>query len=248
VTLSEQRSAQSFTATHEGAVPRHVAIIPDGNRRWGDRQGLPRAAAYEQGERTIFAATEACRQRGVQWLTFFVFSTENWRRDREEIEYLVSGDSSLIYRMMRRRGSQMHERNIRFHVIGESEGIAPNAMEALRETEDLTRNNTGLNLVMAINYGGRQELVRAVSRLVEGGFAGERLDEMAIHNHLYLPDMPDVDLLIRTSGERRLSNYLMWQLAYAELVFLDVLWPEFDASHLESALSLFTATHRRFGQ
>jgi undecaprenyl diphosphate synthase len=226
-------------------VPRHIAVIPDGNRRWGDRNGMPRAAAYEQGERIIFATAEACIARGIEWLTFFVFSTDNWHRDKEEVEYLVGGDSSLLYRMMRRRAQQIHKRNVRFRVIGErSSGIAGNALDALYETEQLTCRNTGLNLVMAINYGGREELVRA-ARLA-AGVATEEEAELA--RHLYLAEMPDVDLLIRTSAEQRISNYLLWQLAYAQFTFSDVLWPDFSEAELDRCLSAYAASDRRFGR
>jgi undecaprenyl diphosphate synthase len=234
-------------------MPRHIAVIPDGNRRWGDVNRLPRAAAYEQGERVIFATAEASRVRGIEWLTFFVFSTDNWRRDTQEVEYLVGGDRSLLYRMVRKRARQIHERNVRFRVIGErSSNIAGNALEALYETEELTRHNTGMNLVMAINYGGREELARAV-RLAAGNGAcattnGIGAGTEPLSQHLYLPEMPDVDLLIRTADERRVSNYLMWQLSYAQFAFVRALWPDFGEADLEQCLADYAATERRFGR
>jgi len=235
-----------------GRLPRHIAVIPDGNRRWGDRKGLPRAAAYEQGERIIFATAEACHVRGIEWLTFFVFSTDNWQRDKQEVEYLVGGDSSLLYRMMRRRARQIHARNIRFRVIGErTSNIADNALEALYETEQLTQRNTGMNLVMAINYGGREELIRAArlaAAVTSDGGSDRQAGPDCLSPYLYLPEMPDVDLLIRTSAEQRVSNYLLWQLAYAQFAFLDALWPDFSEADLERCLAAYAASERRFGR
>ncbi len=235
--------AEQAPVASAGRVPRHIAVIPDGNRRWGDQNGIPRAAAYEQGERIIFATAEACIARGIEWLTFFVFSTDNWHRDKQEVEYLVGGDSSLLYRMMRRRAQQIHKRNVRFRVIGErTSDIAGNALQSLYEVEQLTRHNTGMNLVMAINYGGREEIIRAARRAA--GVAAE--EDLA--QHLYLPEMPDVDLLIRTSAERRMSNYLLWQMAYAQLAFVDALWPNFTEAELERCLAAYAVTERRFGR
>lgn len=228
---------------------RHIAIIPDGNRRWAVKEDLPRAVAYEAGERTIFATTQACLDRGVEWLTFFLFSTENWERDTAEVNYLVGGDRSLLYRMMRRRAQEIHARNIRFRVIGErSSAVALNALEAVEETEELTRENTGLNLVMAINYGGRQELLRAARLAAQRRGTAYPWSVEDVGRHLDLPEMPDVDLLIRTSGDQRISNYLLWQLAYAELRFVEVLWPDFNDTHLDSCLQSFRLTERRFGR
>lgn len=236
--------------TTDGAARplRHLAVIPDGNRRWGVREELPRAAAYEAGERTIFATTQACIDRGVEWLTFFLFSTENWARDAAEVEYLVGGDRSLLFRMMRNRAREIHARNIRFRLIGDRvSDVAANALEAVAETEDLTKDNTGLNLVMAVNYGGRQELVRAAQRAAREHGTDRPWTVDDIGTELFLPEMPDVDLLIRTSGDRRISNYLLWQLAYAELRFVDALWPDFNETHLDDCLASFRTVERRFG-
>ena len=197
----------------------------------------------------MFATVEACHQLGIKWLTFFVFSTENWKRDYAEIQYLVGGDNSLLYRIATRRAHEMYARNIRFKLMGErSKGVADNALAAVYETEQLTRNNTGLTLVIAVDYGGRQELVRAASLAAKAGANGWSDSPESFKQFLYIPEMPDIDLLIRTSGERRISNYMLWQMAYAELIFVDVLWPEFNRSHLDQCLSAFSATERRFGR
>jgi undecaprenyl diphosphate synthase len=238
-------------ASPDPKLPRHVAIIPDGNRRWATREGVPRAIAYERGERVVFATAEACRLLGIEWLTVFTFSCENWNRDYSEVQYLVSGSDSLLYRIANRRAAEMHAKNCRFLVLGDvgpDSGIAEDAREALAATENLTKNNTGPKLVLAVNYGGQQELVRAASLAAaspEGAAGALTVD--SFNRFLYLPDMPPVDLLIRTSGERRLSNYLLWHLAYAELSFLDILWPDFKQAHLEECLSQYANRSRRFG-
>ena len=183
-------------------------------------------------------------------MTFFLFSNENWKRDYDEVEYLVSGDNSLLYRMAKQRTEEIHARNIRFKIIGEYfTSIAPNARAALRETQELTKDNTGPTLVMAIDYGGQQELLRAASLAAADG-SPHRPDWSveSFAKYFYIPEMPPVDLLIRTSGERRVSNYMLWHLAYAELMFLDVLWPDFNASHLEECIGRYRTVNRRFGK
>jgi undecaprenyl diphosphate synthase len=231
------------------SIPRHIAIIPDGNRRWGDRENVPHAAAYERAERVVFATAEECRKIGVEWLTFFVFSKENWQRDHDEVQYLVAGDDSLVYRIATRRAAEIHARNIRFMALGDYEtGIADNARRAVLDAETLTKNNTAATLVMAINYGGQQELIRAAALAAASNDQATELSTESFTKYLYIPEMPPVDLLIRTSGERRISNYLLWHLAYAEIIFLDVLWPDFSRAHLQSCLDQFSARNRRFGR
>jgi undecaprenyl diphosphate synthase len=233
-------------------IPSHIAIIPDGNRRWGDLENVPRAVAYERAERVVFATAEACRKLGVKWLTFFMFSSENWKRKHDEVQYLVSGDDSLLYRIASRRAAELHAKNIRFLALGDcssESGIAANAREAIFDAEKLTKDNTGPTLVLAVNYGGQQELVRAAALAAAAGAGGPSdLTVQSFQNFLYVPEMPPVDLLIRTSGERRVSNYMLWHLAYAELIFLDVLWPDFNAEHLESCLDQYDRRNRRFGR
>jgi undecaprenyl diphosphate synthase len=237
-------------------MPRHVAIIPDGNRRWAARENIPLAVAYELAERVFFATAEQCFRSGVEWLTFFTFSKENWQRGQDEVHYLIGGDDSLLYRAATRRTAEIHERNIRFMVLGDYEkGIAPNAQQAIRETEELTKNNSAGTLVCAVNYGGQQELVRAAELAASAGLAASadagRSSALSIESfskYLYIPEMPPVDLLIRTSGERRISNYMLWHLAYAEIMFLDVLWPDFDRASLANCFEQFGAIGRRYGR
>ncbi len=236
-------------ASQDGvSVPGHIAIIPDGNRRWGDREGLPRAAAYERSERVVYATVEACLKLGVEWVTFFIFSTDNWKRERPEVEHLVAGNDSLLYRMTKTRAAELHARNIRCRVMGELTRVAPDAAAAVREVEALTANNTAMTLVMAVDYGGRQELVRAVRLALERNHNGAEFSVEHLRRLLYVPDMPDIDLVIRTSGERRLSNYMLWQMAYAEIMFIDVLWPDFNRSHLDQCIAAYSSTSRRFGR
>jgi undecaprenyl diphosphate synthase len=231
-------------------APRHVAIIPDGNRRWAAREGLPLAAAYERAEQIFFATAEYCFKSGVEWLTIFTFSKENWRRGQDEVQYLIGGDDSLLYRAATRRADEIHARNIRLMVLGDYDtGIAENAREAVRKAEELTKNNSAATLVCAVNYGGQQELVRAAELAsAEGAERSAALSIESFSKCLYIPEMPPVDLLIRTSGERRISNYMLWHLAYAEIMFLDELWPDFNLASLKDCFDRFSETSRRYGR
>lgn len=228
-------------------APRHVAVIMDGNGRWAAQRGLPRAEGHRRGVEALRRTVRAAGEIGIGYLTIFSFSSENWSRPPAEIKELMG----LLRRFIRHDLAELHGNNVRVRVIGEREGLDPEISALLREAEELTRDNTGVVLVVAFNYGARQEIARAARRVAEEALAG-RLDPRAITaetlgRYLDASDVPDPDLIIRTSGELRLSNFLLWQAAYSELVFLPTYWPDFDRSALESAIIEYRRRERRFG-
>ena len=227
-------------------VPGHVAIIMDGNGRWANQRGLSRNAGHEAGEAALFDTVEGALALGITDLTVYAFSTENWRRPVEEVRFLLGFNESLLLR----RSEELHERQVRVRFIGRRTRPVPARLIRLMErTESLTRDDTRMTLRIAFNYGGRAELADAAARAAKDLQAGRLrvVDEQAIADRLCDPQMPDVDLLIRTSGEQRVSNYLLWQAAYAELVFTDTLWPDFDRGELIRCVARYQARDRRFG-
>jgi undecaprenyl diphosphate synthase len=228
------------------AVPDHVAIVMDGNGRWAAARGLPRTKGHEAGEDALFDTVEGALDAGVSWLTVYAFSTENWRRPAAEVRFLMNFNESLLVR----RSHELHERNVRIRFIGRRDRVPRHVIRRVTESEELTAGNNAMVLTIALDYGSRDELVRAVGELVDEAKAGRaphRIDEKAIARRLYASDMPDVDLLIRTSNEHRISNFLLWQIAYAELYFTPVLWPDFNREELFTALRAYQSRHRRFG-
>jgi undecaprenyl diphosphate synthase len=229
------------------AVPRHVAIIMDGNGRWAAARGLPRVEGHRRGVEAVRRTVRAASDIGIQYLTIFSFSAENWARPASEIGELMG----LLRRFIRNDLADLHKANVRVRVIGEREGLAPDIARLLIEAEELTRANDGLTLVVAFNYGARQEIVRAARRLAQEVADGTRtpsdIDVDRFGQALDAPDLPDPDLIIRTSGEQRLSNFLLWQSAYGELVFVPTYWPDFDRSTLEGAIREYQQRERRFG-
>jgi undecaprenyl diphosphate synthase len=227
--------------------PRHVAIIMDGNGRWAAARGLPRREGHRQGVEALRRAVRAAGEIGIGILTIFSFSAENWSRPESEVRDLLV----LLRRFIRNDLAQLHSNNVRVRIIGERQGLEGDLLALLSEAEELTRNNDGLLLVVAFNYGARQEIARAARRLAEAVKAGtvepSSITADMLGAQLDLPDLPDPDLVIRTSGEQRLSNFLLWQAAYSELVFLPVYWPDFDAAALEAAVTEFHRRERRFG-
>jgi undecaprenyl diphosphate synthase len=228
-------------------VPKHVAIIMDGNGRWASARGLPRAEGHRRGVEAIRRTIRAAGELGIKVITIFSFSAENWARPASEISELMS----LLRRFIRNDLAELHKSNVRVRIIGEREGLAPDIARLLVEAEELTRNNDALTLVVAFNYGARQEIARAVRKIAEqvasGALKPADVTMEAIGGLLDAPDLPDPDLIIRTSGEQRLSNFLLWQAAYSELVFVPTYWPDFDRSTLEAAIAEFRQRERRFG-
>ncbi len=230
-------------------LPRHVAIVMDGNGRWARQRGLPRTEGHGAGEASLLDAVRGGVAIGLPWLTVYAFSTENWRRPLEEVRYLMWFNENLL----RTRRDELHEMGVRVRFIGRRGGRVPKRVQRdIDDAEALTARNTTMEFRVAFNYGGRAELVdavRAVARDVAAGrLSPEKVDERTIARHLYAPDMPDVDLLIRTSGEQRISNFLLWQVAYAEMTFPDVLWPDFRRGHLYAAIRDYQRRERRYGK
>jgi undecaprenyl diphosphate synthase len=222
----------------------HVGIVMDGNGRWAKRRGLPRTEGHAAGEEALVDTAYGALDLGVKWLTVYAFSTENWRRPADEVRYLMNFNESLLLR----RRDELNERGVRVQFSGRRDRRVPRRV--LRHMDDsvaLTASNRAMTLTMAFNYGGRAEIVDAVRALVADGVAPDKVDERAIRSRLYHPDMPDPDLVVRTSGEYRISNFLLWELAYAELVFTDVLWPDFRRQHLFDAVAEYQSRSRRYG-
>jgi undecaprenyl diphosphate synthase len=229
-------------------IPSHVAIVMDGNGRWAQQRGLPRTDGHGAGEEALWDTVKGGVQVGLRWLTVFAFSTENWSRPTPEVLYLMNFNRSLL----RRRRDELNRMNVRIRFIGRRNWRVPRSvLKEIRIAEDLTRENTGMTLSIAFNYGGRAEIVDAVRQIAQEVCAGElrasKIDERTIAEHLYSPDMPPPDLLIRTSGEERISNFLVWEAAYSELWFTPVFWPDFDREHLYEAIRDFQKRSRRFG-
>jgi len=224
-------------------VPRHVAIIMDGNGRWATARGLPRVAGHREGAKAVRRTIEAAVQQGVRYLTLFAFSSENWQRPADEVADLTF----LMKHYLRSELKELHEQGVQFRVIGERERFGDTLAEELRAAEERTADNNKLTLIMALSYGGRAEIVSAARKAIELGIAAESLTEEMFSRLLFTDGIPDPDLLIRTSGERRISNFLLWQMAYAEMLFTPVLWPDFGAAEFAAALADYASRERRFG-
>jgi undecaprenyl diphosphate synthase len=228
-------------------APTHVGIIMDGNGRWAKSRGLPRFEGHRRGVEAVRRAVRSAGELGLRYLTIYSFSSENWSRPAEEISDLMS----LLKRFIRNDLVELHHNNVRVKIIGARDNLAPDVAALLTEAEELTRGNGGLTLVVAFNYGARQEIAEAARRLAADVAAGKidaaSIDEAALGERLDTAGIPDPDLVIRTSGEQRLSNFLLWQAAYAELVFLPIHWPDFDNAAFESALAQYAGRERRFG-
>jgi undecaprenyl diphosphate synthase len=216
----------------------------DGNGRWAKQQGLSRTEGHKAGERALFDVLEGADEIGIDWFTVYAFSTENWRRPKEEVKFLINFNEQILLE----RRDELNERNVRIRFSGRRDWRVPKRLiRRMDESLELTQDNTGLTFTIAFNYGGRAELVDAVRRIVESGIPAEKVTEKVITRNLYEPEMPDPDLMIRTSGEYRISNFLLWELAYSELVFSEVLWPDFRREHLYAAIKEYQDRDRRFG-
>ena len=229
-------------------MPRHIGIIMDGNGRWARKRGLPRNEGHRAAERAIHDTVEACGQLGIGYLSLYAFSTENWSRPRAEVDFILG---RLLSGFIRRNIDDLDRQDVRLRAAGRTEDLPGRSLAVLVKAMERTAGNTGLQLILALNYGGRAELVDAVRSVAEdvreGLVSADRIDDDLIRSRLYLPDVPDPDLVIRTSGEMRLSNFLLWQSAYSELSFPEVLWPDFGRSDLEAAIADYRERDRRFG-
>ncbi len=229
-------------------IPEHIAIIMDGNGRWAKNRFLPRATGHERGGKTVERVIDLCLEKGIPWLTLYAFSTENWGRSEKEVASLMN----LLERFLKERRKDMMEKSTRLHAIGELHMLPENIQQLLRECIEETQQNTGVNLVLALSYGSRQEITAAARRLAqqaaEGSLDWQSITPDHLEQQLYTASMPAPDLLIRTSGEMRLSNYLLWQLSYSEIYVTETLWPDFDRKDFERALESYGKRERRFGK
>ena len=233
-----------FTELDSSRIPVHVAIVMDGNGRWAQRRGLPRTDGHAAGEEALMDTIWGALDAGIRWLTVYAFSTENWKRPVDEVRYLMNFNERLLLT----RRDELNAKNVKLQFIGRRDWRVPKRiLRRIDETLALTRDNTAMTVSMAFNYGGRAELVDAVRAIAAQGIPPQKIDERTIRRHLYDPTMPDPELVIRTSGEFRTSNFLLWEMAYSELVFTDVLWPDFRRSDLYAAISEFQHRDRRFG-
>jgi undecaprenyl diphosphate synthase len=228
-------------------VPRHVALVMDGNGRWAKQRGLPRTAGHEAGEASLLDCVHGALELGIDWLSAYAFSTENWKRSPDEVRFLMGFNRDVI----RRRRDEMHELGIRIRWVGRRPRLWGSVIDELERAEELTAGNTRMTVAMCVNYGGRAEIADAAAAVAREVRAGrldpEAVDEAVLARYLDEPDMPDVDLFVRSSGEQRTSNFLLWQSAYAEFVFLDTLWPDFDRRHLWYACEVYASRDRRYG-
>lgn len=230
------------------ALPKHLAIIMDGNGRWAKKQGLLRTIGHENGAKAVRQTVETCARLGIKNLTLFAFSTENWNRPKLEVDTLMK----LLSKALKKELNTLTKNDIRLNTIGDIESLPKSVAKNLIEVVESTKENQRMNLTLALNYGSREEITRATKLIADkvknNIISIEDIDESVINNHLYTRNLPDVDLVIRTSGEQRISNFLLWQIAYAELYFTDVLWPDFSAEHLMEALESYQNRERRFGK
>ena len=232
-----------LTAENISPLPTHIAIVPDGNGRWAEKRGLPRLSGHREGVLNMLRMIQYINEYPIKYVTFYGFSTENWNRPEAEVKGLFK----LVEHFVDEQLHKIHEKNIRIRHIGRLEGLPDSLQNAIKKATTLTANNTGMTLGIAWNYGGRAEIVDAVTKLMADPHRPQPLDEKSFARYLYTVDMPDVDLLIRTANEARLSNFLLWQAAYSEYYFTDVLWPDFGKKDIDNALLEYSKRNRRFG-
>jgi undecaprenyl diphosphate synthase len=226
-------------------VPRHIAVIMDGNGRWAKQRFMPRVAGHQRGVEALREVVKACRSLGVEYLTVFAFSSENWRRPAEEVSFLMS----LFLVMLEREVAKLHQNNIRLKIIGDRDRFDDKLKQTMRDAEQLTANNTALTLTVAANYGGRWDVMQAVKAMLrEHPQLAQTFSEEDLQPYFSMSDAPEPDLFIRTGGEQRISNFMLWQLAYTELYFTDTLWPAFDRNELDKAIASYHKRERRFGR
>lgn len=240
-------SDECLKLSNQKTLPRHVAIIMDGNSRWAEAKSLPRVAGHKEGAQAVKRCIQGAICNDIQWLTLYAFSSENWRRTPEEVADLTA----LLRFYLKFEARKLHKEGVRVRIIGDSKRFDPKLQKQFKAIEALTEKNTRLILTLALSYGGRGEIVQAVQRIVQDAqtqqIDPEQLTEELFSKYLFAPDIPDPDLIVRTSGESRLSNFLLWQSAYAELIFVETLWPDFNEDHFNDILNIYIRRERRFG-
>ena len=245
--FSSRRRKEEPVFDNQAGLPEHIAIIMDGNGRWASKRGLPRSAGHREGANNLKRIVSECNSIGIRYLTVFAFSTENWSRPKNEVDTLMS----LLLEFLHNSDKELSGKNIRIRIIGESEGLSPKIIKEIDRVVRNTERNTGLNLVIALNYGSRNEIVRAAVKIageiLSGSMKPEDINEKVFSGYLYTAGMPDPDLIIRPSGESRLSNFLLWQSSYAEFWYSDTLWPDFNKQDLYQAIADYQKRNRRFG-
>jgi len=232
-----------MSSVHLNRLPQHVAIIMDGNGRWAKRRGLPRLAGHKQGATNAQRVLEIFTEYGISYLTLYAFSTENWNRPQAEVNGLLQ----LLEKKLDEGVKLAQEKGIKIRHLGKLDGLSPEIQHRIKQALELTQNNTGMTISLAFNYGGRDEIVEVMRRLILSGIPAQKIDESIVSQYLYTAGIPDPDLIIRTGGESRLSNFLTWQAAYAEIYFTPVLWPDFDRREIDKALIFYRQRQRRFG-
>lgn len=225
-------------------IPRHIAIIMDGNGRWATQRKLPRLAGHTKGVEAVRAIVQACAERGISYLTLFAFSSENWRRPAEEVSFLMR----LFTKALEREVTLLDENQIRLKIIGDLSSFSPNIQTLIERAQAKTANHQRLTLTIAANYGGRWDILQAIQKLIDSGQTDSPINEQQLNSYLTMSYAPEPDLFIRTGGEQRISNFLLWQLAYTELYFTDIFWPDFNASQLDQAIAAYQIRERRFGR
>ena len=223
---------------------RHIAIIMDGNRRWAKERNLPSAAGHKKGVDALRNVVRACDDIGIKYLTVYAFSTENWNRKKEEVDFLMD----LVAVTLKNDLDEMHEEGVKITFIGDASKLSKKLQEVTKDAENKTKNNKGVNLQIALNYGSRDEIVNAVKQIIGSGINSDEVTQEVISKYLYTAGMPDPDILIRTGGEKRLSNYLLWQIAYSEVIVVDKYWPDFGKSDLQNCIDVFNNRNRRYGK
>lgn len=223
---------------------KHIAIIMDGNRRWAKAKNLPSAMGHKKGVETLKNILRACDDFGVKYLTVYAFSTENWNRKKEEVDFLMD----LVAITLTNELAEMHKENVQIHFIGDLTKLSQKLQKIISNAVETTKNNTGVNLQIALNYGSRNEIVNAIQKIVKSGVNPDEINEQLVSNNLYTAGIPDPDILIRTGGEQRISNYLLWQIAYSEIIIRNEFWPEFDKNSLKDSILEFGKRQRRYGK
>lgn len=223
---------------------KHIAIIMDGNRRWAKEHNLPSAAGHKKGVESLRNIVRACDEFGIKYLTVYAFSTENWKRSKEEVDFLMN----LVAVTLKNELDDMHKEGVKISFIGDSSRLSDKLQKVTADAQKKTKNNNGVNLQIALNYGSRDELVHAVRKIINDGIKSKDIDEKVISEHLYTNNIPDPDILIRTGGEKRISNFLLWQIAYSEVIVVDEYWPEFDRCSLSKCIEEFERRQRRYGK